>query len=192
MNDHGKSLFKPWLSVQNVTIGLSIAFLFGLAIRRYELSSNEIAAWVQAVGSVAAIFTAIVVAHRDSSLRQKSELNSRKGGLVRALAVTSDAIERVESAFDAANNFGTNSNLVAKVTSHLEQCLRYLTEALSVQGLDSDIYAELFSARKAVEDASLLLPGIGHIDTAPSEAELVSKLTLAYQKLMEMQTSSMD
>lgn len=192
MNDHGKSLFKPWLSVQNVTIGLSIAFLIGLAIRRYELSSNEIAAWVQAVGSVAAIFTAIVVAHRDSSLRQKSELNSRKGGLVRALAVTSDAIERVESAFDAANNFGTNSNLVAQVTSHLEQCLRYLTEALSVQGLDSDIYAELFSARKAVEDASLLLPGIGHIDTAPSEAELVSKLTLAYQKLMEMQTSSMD
>lgn len=180
-----RKVFCPWPSAHNVLMFLMSIFFLSLI----DMDKGQWASWVQAVGSVAAIFTAVAIAHRDSSLRQKAELNARNGALVRALAVTSDAVDRVKSAFEAANNFGSNPNLVSTVTSHLEQCMRYLTEALSVQGLDSDIYAELFLARKSVEDAALLLPGIGHIETSPSESELMKKLKHAHQKLAEMQRS---
>ncbi len=62
LNDYGKSLFKPWCSVQNVVWGFALIFLAGLAIRTYKLGSDEIAAWVQAIGSIAAIVAATLIA----------------------------------------------------------------------------------------------------------------------------------
>jgi hypothetical protein len=151
-----------------------------------ELDST-LAAWVQAVGSVAAIFIAIAIAHRDSSLRREAELDARNGALVRALAVVSDAEERVKAAFDAAHKFRANSKLISSVTPHLEQCRQYLTEALSVHGLDSDIYTELFLARKSVEEVALVLPGIGHAETVNTESALLESLQRVNENLTQMQ-----
>lgn len=42
------------------------------------MSSGEWAAWVQAVGSVAAIFVAIIIAHRDALHRKRDRLKDRQ------------------------------------------------------------------------------------------------------------------
>ncbi|MBA6058121.1 hypothetical protein [Pseudomonas juntendi] len=75
LNDYGKSLFKPWCSVQNVVWGCALVFLAGLAIRTYQLGSDEIAAWVQAIGSVAAIVAATLIA--GSQARREQERSDR-------------------------------------------------------------------------------------------------------------------
>jgi hypothetical protein len=148
-----------------------------------------LSSWVQAVGSVLAIFTAVWIAHRDTALRRKSQSYARNGTLIRAQTVTGDAVERVESALEAANKYGANDGLLSSVLPHLEQCRQYLTEALAVHGLDSDIYAELFKARKSLEDVILLLPGIGRIDTKSTETTVLESMRAVNVKLLELQKS---
>ena len=65
LNDYGKSLFKPWCSVQNVVLACSLLFVFWLGIRVYSLNSSEVASWVQAFGSIGAIIAAAKIASAD-------------------------------------------------------------------------------------------------------------------------------
>ncbi|WP_159814889.1 hypothetical protein [Pseudomonas sp. 18058] len=67
LNDYGKSLFKPWLSVSNVVLGLSALFVLVLLVKRSELTSGELASWVQAVGSILAIVGALAVGRSQSA-----------------------------------------------------------------------------------------------------------------------------
>ena len=73
LNDYGKSLFKPWFSVQNVVVGMAGLFLAVLAIRTGALTQNELASWVQAIGSIAAIWGAF----RVGSLAHAREVERR-------------------------------------------------------------------------------------------------------------------
>jgi len=58
LNDWGKELIKPWVSVQNAALVGTVIFVIAL----FKPSSEQLAAWVQAVGSVAAILAAIRIA----------------------------------------------------------------------------------------------------------------------------------
>lgn len=58
LNDYGKSLFKPFVSVQNVVLGFAVLFSATLAITKVNMTSSEWASWVQAIGSIAAICAA--------------------------------------------------------------------------------------------------------------------------------------
>lgn len=58
LNDYGKSLFKPLVSIQNLVLTGSVVFVAFLFIRLFHLTSEEIASWVQAIGSIAAIWGA--------------------------------------------------------------------------------------------------------------------------------------
>jgi hypothetical protein len=75
LNECGKELFKPWFSVQNVVLGLSLAFVAILAIRTFGLNSGEVASWVQAFGSVAAIVFAayLPIWHGRVSLKRRQD-----------------------------------------------------------------------------------------------------------------------
>jgi hypothetical protein len=64
LNEFGKELFKPWISVQNVTVALFLIFVTALAIKIFALGSSEIASWVQAIGSIAAIWGALSIGRR--------------------------------------------------------------------------------------------------------------------------------
>lgn len=66
LNDYGKSLFRPWLSAQNVCLALALVFICGLLIRTYDLKSSDIASWVQAIGSILAIVGAFAVGSKQS------------------------------------------------------------------------------------------------------------------------------
>ncbi|MBC3504855.1 hypothetical protein HU761_26095 [Pseudomonas sp. SWRI59] len=67
LNDYGKSLLKPWLSVQNFVWAFALIFMVSLLIRVNDLTSSEIASWVQAVGSILAIIGALAVSRAQVS-----------------------------------------------------------------------------------------------------------------------------
>jgi len=67
MQVQGLNLFKPYVSVANALVLVAIIYLSFL----FELNGSTMAAWVQAVGSVAAILVATEVASRQS--REQTE-----------------------------------------------------------------------------------------------------------------------
>lgn len=89
LNDYGKELFKPWLSVSNA---VSVAALI-FAIALFKLTSSELASWVQAVGSIAAIWGALHVSNsqhrRQIHAEKKSAVNKAKA----RMAVVKNAAE---------------------------------------------------------------------------------------------------
>lgn len=56
LNEYGNSLFRPWVSVQNIVLFLALAYIVLLGIRLYDLGPSDIASWVQAVGSIVSIW----------------------------------------------------------------------------------------------------------------------------------------
>ncbi|PRA69326.1 hypothetical protein CQ065_07015 [Pseudomonas sp. MYb187] len=72
LNDYGKSLFKPWCSVPNAVWCLALLYLAWLTIRIYDLKSSDIASWVQAFGSIAAILGAFAISNRQATLQRES------------------------------------------------------------------------------------------------------------------------
>lgn len=73
LNDYGKSLFKPFVSVQNIVLGLTLLFFASLAITKSNMNSSEWASWVQAVGSIAAICAAAYFPIAHEVRREKRE-----------------------------------------------------------------------------------------------------------------------
>lgn len=109
LNDYGKSLLKPWLSVQNVVWLIALTFVIFLVIRTNDMKSSDIASWVQAIGSIAAIIGALAVSRAQVSaqnalafgqiqhqIEMKSESDLRRAeaflAVVGCAAKTCDAI----------------------------------------------------------------------------------------------------
>ena len=86
LNDYGKSLFKPWCSVPNAVWCFALIYLAWLMITVYDLNSSDVASWVQAFGSVAAIVFAayLPIWHGRVSLKQ------RQNSLAEIMRVISD------------------------------------------------------------------------------------------------------
>lgn len=97
LNDYGKELFKPLCSVQNVVLVLSIVFLMILTVKYFRLNSSEIASWVQAVGSIAAIWGAFTVSNNQvrQQMHQKKEDDKRRAESL--FAVVKSAADHVRS-----------------------------------------------------------------------------------------------
>ncbi|XCY77449.1 hypothetical protein QLG25_14110 [Pseudomonas sp. CBR-F] len=75
LNDCGKELLKPWVSVQNLVLIGSMMFMIAL----FKPSSSELASWVQAVGSIAAIWGALYVSRSEQKKREEVELKEKQG-----------------------------------------------------------------------------------------------------------------
>lgn len=60
LNDYGRELLKPWFSVQNAALIVAVIFIIAL----FKPSSSELASWVQAFGSIAAILGAFAISNR--------------------------------------------------------------------------------------------------------------------------------
>lgn len=71
LNDYGKALFKPLVSVQNFVIAGSVIFFALLIIRVFRLTSEEIASWVQAIGSIAAIWGAFSLSNNQIKRQER-------------------------------------------------------------------------------------------------------------------------
>ncbi|MBI6911089.1 hypothetical protein [Pseudomonas palleroniana] len=69
LNDCGKELVKPWMSVQNFVLVLALIFCVALM----KPSSSELASWVQALGSIGAIWGALAVSRKQISSQSNAD-----------------------------------------------------------------------------------------------------------------------
>ncbi|MCW2272430.1 hypothetical protein [Pseudomonas sp. JUb96] len=112
LNDYGKSLFKPWLSVQNVVLVLAILYVGLLLARIFNLDSGQVASWVQAIGAIVSIWAAWSIAGAQG---RRSALEARRLEVARCSGVIG-ILRHVDSVVDSLA--GTNNEpvnvLVAK------------------------------------------------------------------------------
>ncbi|KAB0489669.1 hypothetical protein [Pseudomonas vancouverensis] len=120
-------------------------------------SHPGLASWVQAVGSILAILAAIWIANRDSRFRRNADREARLGALVRAITAVTDAKKRVVAGFEGMKEIGPSRELVAAIKSDLQKSEEHLKEAMSIHGVDSEIYVHLYDARIAVESSAQML-----------------------------------
>lgn len=90
LNDYGKSLFEPLLSVPNIVLGLSVLFISALVITHFDLNSSEWASWVQAFGSIGAIIAAGYFPIAHEKVREKRD----RRNVLRSLTYLADPLER--------------------------------------------------------------------------------------------------
>jgi hypothetical protein len=152
LNDCGKALLRPWLSVQNVVLALSFIYLGFLLVRTYSLNSGEVASWVQAIGSIAAIVAAafIPIWHARVSIQQKE---NQLVGTLRVLAL------------DAQEKLWMLSNSFLSVDSEQSMMREYLNAQRQtewgglISAVDQIPIAELPPAR--VMDLGILREAVG-------------------------------
>ncbi|MBC3410606.1 hypothetical protein HU720_04755 [Pseudomonas sp. SWRI51] len=124
LNDYGKSLFKPWLSVQNFVWVLASIFVVSLMIRVYDLNSSEIASWVQAVGSIAAIGGATYIAGQQRRQKIYDDLNERREYVVKAFGIADICVGLIERISNLAHSAGPHDpkELLPRAINALADC----------------------------------------------------------------------
>jgi hypothetical protein len=160
LNSLGKELLKPWLSVQNVVLGVAVIFVTFLAVRTYALNSAEVASWVQAVGSV----LAIIAATRIASGQRREQLEreeTRKAVHMRTIRVLSWRARR-------AVVFKVNSDLAIHSSANIISGLRLSFESLSLLDLPSP---------ELVEPISTIRDALRALETGLNDAKINRSLT---------------
>ncbi len=80
---------KPWMSVQNFVLVFAGIFVVALL----KLTSSELASWVQAVGSIAAIWGAFSISNRQVTRQEKIRAQESKRSAQAQLAVVKNAAD---------------------------------------------------------------------------------------------------
>jgi len=106
LNDYGKSLFKPLVSVQNVVLGSSVLFVVGLVITQVELNSSEWASWVQAIGSIAAIVGATYIAGEQRRQKIEDEKKEKDEYVIKAFGIAEVCVGLIERISQFAHSGG--------------------------------------------------------------------------------------
>ncbi|MFL1556245.1 hypothetical protein [Pseudomonas sp. O11] len=88
-----KFVFCPWPSAQNVLIFLAAIILLSLV----KLNSSEWASWVQAIGSVAAIWAALIIGRKQLAAQQAAEIEGRRAKALAFQSVVRYAVEQAEN-----------------------------------------------------------------------------------------------
>lgn len=96
LNDYGKSLFEPLLSVPNIVLCLSAVFVLALTLMKVELTTSEWASWVQAVGAIVSIWAAWVIASRQSRRAEKAAMRQDSAKCAAIVGVLNYALNVVE------------------------------------------------------------------------------------------------
>lgn len=145
------------------------------------MSKSDVAAWVQAVGSISAICSAIWIARRDSRLRAESEIKNKIDAAERSIVVAEDARKRVLAAINGARKLGVTAEFVDAISADLELSQQHIKDVLSIQGMDSSIFTQLFVIRISVErlpdSLMVLASGDNYYE------ELLSEIGCAIDKL---------
>lgn len=79
-----KFFFQAWCSVQSVFLFLSVVFIIVLIVKKTELSSVELAVWVQAIGAIISIWAAWWIANQQG---KRDQIERRRGDIAKCAAV---------------------------------------------------------------------------------------------------------
>lgn len=105
--------FKPWNSVQNAVLFLAICFFIAL----FDFNKSELASWVQAVGSIAAIWGAFQISNRQTEKQnaEKATAEKQKSERIKSVLLLLSRNQREQlrllhsTTFNAIDDFGLNT-----------------------------------------------------------------------------------
>lgn len=80
---------KPWMSVQNFVLVFAAIFVIAL----FKLTSSELASWVQAIGSIAAIWGAFSISNAQVKRQEELKIQESKRRSQAQLAVVKNAAD---------------------------------------------------------------------------------------------------
>jgi len=177
LNDYGKSLFEPLLSVPNIVLGLSVLFVAVLVIAQVDLNSSEWASWVQAIGSITAIWGAFRISNKqvnkqdeERKLLERKSSNSRLS-VVRNAAAYAQALGQYVDKDPSPSEFIEMWNGAMSVSvAHAFDSLR----ALPLLELSSYkqvlLYNEILGAISTIRSAATrFVEAEGDLDSKASE-----------------------
>lgn len=142
-----KSLLQAWCSAQSVCLFLFFAYLVGLAIRVFQLDSNNLASWVQAIGSIVSIWAAWWIASQQS---KKSEAESKGKDLAKCHAIIG-LLEHVLRAVKHEPRTGQSRIVGQEVRAGIEKLLAMLDRVDVLTVPNSTFVNAVFETRYAVE-----------------------------------------
>lgn len=124
LNDYGKSLFKPWMSVQNAVLAIALVFIVSLL----KLPSSELASWVQAIGSIAAILGAAYIAGEQRRQKIEDEEKEKDDYLVKAFGIAEVCVGLIERISRLAHSRGLHDpkEFLPRAIASLADCQQML------------------------------------------------------------------
>ena len=197
LNDYGKNLFKPWCSTQNAVWCLALLYLAWLTIRIYDLKSSDIASWVQAFGSIAAILGAFAISNRQATLQRENaaaEEQKRKNRFKSIMLLLAhkhlDDIRRLKKAVQEAN-YGSEpskafesyikSGYSLKWPSHLEAL-----KSIDINELDANHISALMDMQVAAQFSLTLCARLGDWESyGDDEVEAMERLERFSDEIQE-------
>lgn len=99
------------------------------------------------------------------------------------MTAVADGKSRVENGFDGVISNGASPYLVDAIKSDLKKSEEHLKEAMSIHGVDSEIYIHLYEARTAIEEAALCLY---HVAAEGPSKKILGRLASALDSLTEI------
>ncbi|WP_330113972.1 hypothetical protein SA496_14460 [Pseudomonas sp. JS3066] len=177
LNENGQSflsLFKPWLSIQNVFLGLAVVFIVAL----FKLTASELASWVQAVGSIAAILGAFMISHRQLERQQTERDRESKSKAEAFYAVVENAAKYSEAVRELVSVKRPPGVVFIMIWK------KYLAHeiGLSIKGLEAMPAHELGSYKLVLFQVSILA---GMIKANSDIESFVSRSSFSDQEIME-------
>lgn len=139
LSDRGKELLKPWISVQNFVLAFAVIFFIAL----FDLSSSELASWVQAIGSITAIAAAVLI----SSSQRREQINAEKLRVELQLEMINTLAQRA----DRAVPFGSTAAINLQSSKNIIIGLRFSFEAINLVSLpDASLVEPICTIRDAL------------------------------------------
>jgi len=178
LNENGQSfigLFKPWLSVQNAVLAIAGLFIISL----FKLSSAELASWVQAFGSIAAILGAFMVSNRQLARQQEDRERDRRSKSEALYAVVETAAKYSESIRELV----TDKRPIAPAFIMIwRDYLSHLTNT-AIKGLEAIPAHELGSSKLVIFYGSVLadmVKVVSKIDSFVNRPSFSEQETIAF------------
>ena len=120
LNDCGIRLLKPWLSVQNVLLVCTLIFTVALL----KPGSSELASWVQAIGSIAAIIGATYIAGEQRRQKIEDDAKEKDQYLIKAFGIAEICFGLIERISRIAHSGGMYDpkELLPRAIATLSDC----------------------------------------------------------------------
>ncbi|MGY2173004.1 hypothetical protein [Pseudomonas gingeri] len=146
-----KSLLQAWCSFQSVCLFLFFVFLCALFIRVFQLSSADVASWVQAIGAIISIWAVWGIADRQS---KKAAAERKSADLVKCAAIIG-LLEQVKRVVDKKPRAGQGTISGQEVRLGVEKVLSML-DRIDVLTLPAPALAiAVLETRHALENLDL-------------------------------------
>lgn len=140
-NKCGIGLLKPWVSVQNVVLISAVVFVIALL----KPGSTELASWVQALGSIAAIVGATYIAGEQRRQKIEDDAKEKEQYLIKAFGIAEMCFGLIDRISGIAHSGGLYDpkELLPRAIATLSDC-QLMLSSVDVLRFESPAHTSAF------------------------------------------------